>query len=748
MDGTDASPVASTKDELFQVDYVEQVNDTKATGENFLRPIINPYPQQTPAHILGRPIVVLEEAFGNTMVHEDFVQKWNTHYAFILKYFRLFRCDFKLQFVIRSSGTQYGCGLVSWMRGQAYAGLESKTGADARLRRTSADSYLVDFSSSDALEIYVPYLFHKPYINREISLELASYMTFFTDLVFLNNISTGTDSRVDLLVYMSAHNIDVGGYRNDAAAASVNPGVLVNAHSTARTLNSLANPSGSFAQQATTALGTAGALFKVGQKLYSDYMNNGAGDFIDPQKLMNIIHEPAEAMNTVAGFESIMEKAEELALGEEGLAQQNSAQGVKIAMYGNMNQITKNRQIPELSETCLQTPMFPRSMHKLADVAMCPVVVSYTSFNTKGQAAVLSLTQLGWIQAVTEHFRLARMTYRVGLHFICHPLAAGRFQVQVFPTNAAVYTPATNSTDVPTFNFLVKGSDSKMFDIPFHNDTFALDTQDRYGNLRVTMLEKPTQFTNGVDLVIGMLITVSAGNDAQFFSVRNLPGKDLAAPTQVVNAHSLRRMHSVPAEIAVGVGCAPKVPYLPEVTTVEELAQRWSARIAAAAFVQSRYGPLPIAHRYGVDKTGSANQAIYGCKYDTIADWFYMTRSSIDIRVELVPTEGENTAYATMTDGVEIQSVGSRNAQDPANGGTYTKESQMPVLEYRAPFISVWNASSAGFISKVAQVNTNADKFVGTEPNSFKQNVYARAGEDVRFDHLNILPPSYFRPKS
>lgn len=433
----------------------------------------------------------------------------------------------------------------------------------------------------------------------------------------------------------------------------------------------------------------------------------------------------------------------------------NAAQGVKIAMYGNLNEISQatSCQIPLLAEGSMHSPMYPPSRHRLVDIAKTPGIVRQVTFSNTGDKTVIPLRFGPWGDYIAEHFRAIRGTVRVGLHFFTHPLLAGRFVIQM-NTNDQVSTNDATRSDIPSLTVLVKGSDSKMIDCPYHHDTFVRETVPSgtiMNNLTVEMTAAPTEFATGVDTQIFLVVTMSAGDDVQFFSVRNTPGVDLAAAapavaktmTKVVIGHSIRKLHANKAEICMGEITTPKIPYLPEIDTVEQLAQRWSERVTRENLNAFRYQVPPIPHELTEAQKLDGGQMMYGCKYDVMAAMFYMTRSSLDFRIVLQETPGLTEAWAAMADGLSTSSVGVRGAQDPSNGITLTRTNQQPVLEYRAPFLSLENGSVDQKTTFITAVNGNASLFA-TSPH--EQRVYARATEDLRFSFLNILPEVVSKP--
>jgi len=691
---------------MFEVDYVEPVTLADKVAPPFPRPIINPFPNQTPEHMLGRPEVLYRGDFLDSIA-DDYLQWWVGRKADYLSRFSYFRADFKLQFVFRTSGTQYGYGMISWWRGPYPEAIPNYTIE----KSSTADSYLIDYTACDAIEIEIPWVYRRPYIVLSELEQLRSYFSVVFKQGVLKTISTGADASVHVAVYMTAHNIDVGGMKDKP--------VVVQGHS----------------------------LFK--QKM----------DMPSQPSLLRSIGTLASMTMGVAPV--LLQTAINQFVGDSdnsGSTNGNAAQGVKIAMYGNLNEIsqTPSKQIPLLAEGDMHSPMYPPSHHKLVDIAKIPGIIATVDFTTKDQKLIIPLTLGPWGDMIATHFRGVRGTSRVGLHFFTHPLLAARFAVQM-NTNDQITTNDPNSTDIPTLVFLVKGSDSKMIDCPYHHDTFIRQTTATgvapFNNLTVQMTAAPTEFATGVDTSVLLVVTMSAAEDVQYFSVRNIPGKDFD-PTPpivlkdeaVVVAHSIRRLHSQTAEICMGSITTPQVPFLPEVNTVEQLAQRWSRRVISETYNDARYQVTPMPFSFtSMTEAIRDGQELYGCKYDVIATWFYMARASLDIRVVLgTAASGITEAWVAMADGISSSSTGVLGAKDPANGITLTRNDQQPILEYRVPFISIENGAVRNEVTYITAVNSNVATFA-VSPKF--QEVYARATEDIQLTHINILPPLVSKPQ-
>ena len=672
------------------------------------RELINPYPNQTPEAMLGRPIKVEDMPFGTTVLR-NLVSWWEIRNVKTLDTFAWYRCDFRVRLLLRSSATAYGWVMAAWKYGEA----KSDPALAEPFYMSTMDSAFMDVSSSTATEFDIPFIHPAPYFvkgsaHKDDYIELWLYKP-----TALADISTGS-STVDVEIWLEAYNIDVGGY--------VLPQSVVIPHSSK--MPSTPGTTG-FIQNIATAVNTAATVASaVGS--------------------MATLHQESQPLK--AGSQPV----NSLRTTQDGVPEENAAGGVKIAMFGNLNSIGGAPQIPSLCEFHPRDIATHTSRTLLSKVTQTPSLIWAENFAIQNQTIDIPLRCFGsYGHLVANYFRYYRGTHRLGLHFYTHPLLSARFTVQIFYADIAV---DENVTTIPTMNFLIKGSETKMLDVPFHKNIAVLPTYPTtagtVATVRIKMMREPSAFATGVTPYVFLAASLSSTEDAQFFSVRAAPGNDLP----VVIPQSLRSMHATQGETLVSASTSP-VPWYPEITTVEELCQRWFAReIRDEASNSARFDIIPYALVPAL--TVSSADLPYGTPYDVFASIFALSRSSMEFKVSLDPSKTGTlgpTAFVAMTNGTPL-SYGVRNAFDPANGAHYTNVGQQSIVEYRAPFLSPYRALNWGVLNEYPLSNVNAVEGVSQNFEEFKTTsgqqmlVFARACEDLQFTYINSGHLNFQKP--
>lgn len=694
LDGTDASPGKSTKAELLEIDYVEQVSQAFQPSLGYKRDFLNPFPNQTPVNLLARPELVLGGTFGSTGATSSLLETWIARKKDVLQTFDFLRCDFIVRILIRCSASIYGVGLVSWQYGQERTNyIESQLNT-----HSSGMSYFMDFAGSDAVEFTIPYLFPREYWDLTFENEIKNYFTVYFDNIFKASIAGGSTD-VNLRVYMNATNIDVGGYRPTPSV------VIAESMGKPQTM-SVFNP---MDVKNIMNIATAGSTLA---KTLANVFIGQAGD-VDPGISQDI---------TVADIEQKL-------TGRKVVSTNNGSKGVKITTYGDSNSIRCNTELAYMAETAMESQMFPETVHKLSDFVKRPSITDIRSFDseTAGVSTPINFSGGMWYRYIANHFRMKRGTLRIGLNFFTHPLISARFEIKFTTTGVAVANEGDPA--VPTLVVLVKGSDSKIIDIPYTSTKYA--RQGFEGIMHIRVMDAPTAFATGIDPFVYCVITQSGADDNQFFSVCSIPGPDAVPPVEVVEPESLFELHSEPAEIIMGQGRAPKIPYLPEITTVEQLCKRWALRDTIPAQANAKYNLIPLNYTAGYGKLNTQN---YGCKYDSMADCFFMARSGMDFRAILDNTaQNPDVAWVAMSNGItSTTTTNPRQTQAPENGISICNITLQPSLEYTAPFLSTSNGVVAGD-TVASAVNGNLSEYTNTT-------LYAKARDGICLYHQNIIP--------
>lgn len=666
------------------------------------RDIINPYPNQTPQALLGRPVKVFSGPFAQN-INTTLLTTWETANAKTLDTFEYYRCDFRLRLLLRTSATAYGWVMAAWKYGFS----KGQPPIPEPQFMATMDSAFIDVSSSTAVEFEVPFVYPAPYFRKANG--VGSYIQLWTEPGETADISTGS-RQVDLEIWVEAYNIDVGGYVQPQADKGTVGGRMAGFLNTA-------------SQMAPVAAAVAGMYNR----------ESSAQEESQTARSGRVENNPIETM-------------------ADGVAEENAASGIKIAMYGNLNTIKPARQIATLGEFVPADVGVNGSCTLLSDLVTLPGLPLTAAFVAPGFSDIPLRLFGPYGRLISNYFRYYRGTHRVGLHFYTHPLLSGRFTVQIFYEGTS---SDVTSTAVPTMNFLIKGSETKVIDVPYHRSTAVMPTlplaEATIATMRVTMTHAPTAFATGVTPFIYLAVSVSGTEDAQFFSIRASPGNDLPIPPAMVEAQSLRKIHKVQGESLVAASTT-QVPWYPEITTVEQLCQRWFAReIRNEASNQFRYDIIPYGFTTEVEIPEV--DIMYGIPYDVFSTVFALSRASLEVKVALDPIvvpPAQQIASVAMTNGTPT-SHGLRNAFDPGNGVHLTNVPQQSVVEYRAPFLSPYRALNRQLILNTPIVGVNNIEGVSHNFDDFTASptqlpVYARTCTDVQFTHVNCVQFYRYKP--
>lgn len=725
IDGTEAESHQVEKTELWDLAIVEPETTDPAPVSQYDRNFLNPLPQQVPMHILGRPIEV-----ANTTISPGFPAfessglafKWLSNPAITqaMRTFDWIRPAFSLKLLMRASPSVYGLALVYWYYGPQKPGLSQEF-------KSSASSHIVDIASAEATEIEIPYVHPKEFLTKDFDM-VQNYFTFGITTLQSATVQSGITPEYDIQIFLSAHDVDVGGY--------------ITAQS-------------------------------ITQEYIEEQLEFQSKTGVDSMLLagmaaMPVIQQVAGVFSAMyEGTRSVKDTHEPLYPGDSSSQQSgfplgNAAIGTKQAYFGNMNSLQQQPQMANLTEFDELRRIDSRvacgkGEHRLDDIVANGTLVHQATFDPSVQESIIPLDVnfMGlYHRSISQHFRYFRGRPSLVLHFCTSPLMAARFTIQWHPITFPLLTEVTS--DVPSHTVLVRGVKRVHIEIPFHHQNpITTPETTEFGFLRIIQTQAVTPFASGVTPQVFLVVT-GAMKHAQYFSLQCAKGPT-KAPAAVVEEkeadeedtvkvlrnklrfQSLRNIHRIEPEISFCISPHQKTDIYQEVETLEAVCKRWTRRELGLTprDINSLMSPGPL-----VLPTAARTDDVYGDNLDKFQNYFALYRGGREFRVKPGLTSGANPTTIFVSMATPEPQV-TEAARDPANG-THIIASEVTlgevrnVVEYVAPYLNRFKATNPVLVEHYPEpVNTNMPDEVSEtgEPAL----VYSRAAEDLQFFWLNVI---------
>jgi len=429
---------------------------------------------------------------------------------------------------------------------------------------------------------------------------------------------------------------------------------------------------------------------------------------------------------------------------------ENQQTPVASQPYGNLASVSPCVELPTLTEMPLYkippSLYADREFHCLSDIVQNATL--YTGIEvTTTTTTLIPVTPLewsGWVGNVMEYFRFYRARPRLILSFFTSPLIASRFSVNFTPT-----LPGTGlDAGYPLESFEVKGSVTKVFEIPWVALSPVLPVAETLGTVTLSCDAAPRPLTSGGVAKVFVLVHVALGPGAQFFSIRCPPkaawvdptpipaaSEPVAGQTQEITGHSsLREIARVEPDISFcRTPVIKAVSYMDETTTIEELMGRWNSSllVRSSSFVPMRNDIQAAGYDSGAFP-GFFNS--WGDNVDAWAPCFTLWRGSREYR--FATSTGAGFVAAMMSQD-ESSSYG--NGLDFGNG-TYAQPTGSEVVsQLRVPFLSRYLA----VLAYTGVRNANSAPFAANSTLAYTDLIVytSRSGPDFQVFHLNRLFP-------
>jgi len=664
--------------------YVDSVPEAAYPPDFF-----HPMHSDVPTHIIGRPVrvsTVTVTSVSTAAVHVPFVSGWSLNNMIVkaLSPYILMRPTFEVQFLMRCSSTIYGAVMLGFYYGPETKPWPYTVLAEAQ-QLSSAHAHILPVSASGALTMNVPFVFPYDWISTTDPKrdELA---TVFVQSLGINTLEALADSDVDIEIWVTCTDIQTGGLVAQSTAATVGL-VATGAQFASKAYNTM-----------DSFQATSDSIRKLTEKV----------------KIVN----KTDAANNVA----------------DGFPAYGASVGVKDAQFGDINSLDRQVQLPRLTEMSIASKLNPSIYgdsvdHRLADIASNATYLSSTEFTTKGQIVSLDLDSSNfglWHRYIMQHFRFYRGRPRFKFWFLTSPLLSFRFQVSFSPNS--LFTVDASTSDVSKMNFLVKGSEEIVVEIPYIAYYPVMNRQTTLGKLVIECTQLATSLTATGNASCYVVATACMGDDTQYFSV--------CAPEQVrYVGQSLRSVAKEPVSLNFSTVPHKKTTLYDEVETVEQLMTRWSTR-----------DKTPDSNGV-LDNTLQKNPTYptafskWGDKCDAFTCLFTLYRGSRDFRVlsETAADPGDIWVSMPQTSSWVSQigevANGTQYFKTSARTGFGTAKTFETYLEFTAPWLTL-NVADTTYLttfgdSQPFPIDTNytvATKF------------WSRAGPDYQVFVLNMLP--------
>jgi hypothetical protein len=511
----------------------------------------------------------------------------------LVKQFKGIRCDITLNFLQRAAPMMYGMYTISFKYGSNYvngmfAGLDNRWfGVGERL---SSPTSIVDIGSSAAVDLIIPYRHNMNYLHPKPGLD-SDYV--YVSVINHMSIMDGSTDPLILDVLYSLSNIDCGFYTSDYAVdpQSLNQsytdayanelackvseiicdhavdglqmtiqelpegdGYVISYHVGEKDdawfdyvvlgpvepqANVILEYADEFVGVASTVASGTAKFLKATDILGSAYgsLRDAYTDYFDPV-VVNVKKDEPDSSSTV--------KSSDPSFG-------NAVPNMRPSTFGNMSGTGCCPTVGFLTgyESRAVTHMpGMKTEFNLRELAMIPGWIKSFQFNsTQGRnmqvVIPVCLTNVGLNQTQTEYtwasyfaryFRFYRGDHKYVLSWNTSPLIACRVQValqyfiETTPNSLTVAPTSFASNEMPTQQYLIKGSCTKEIVVPWHSLMPMKQANDIIALLTITLLQPPNMM--GIEeSFVNCMVTHSLQN-SHFYSIQtpHNPDPDLPAP--------------------------------------------------------------------------------------------------------------------------------------------------------------------------------------------------------------------------
>lgn len=649
----------------------------------------------TPSHIIGRPVRIgtyTLTAASSAAIHIPIVNPWTTNATITkaLSPYNMMRPTFELQFLTRCSSTIYGMIQMGYYYGPITKPYPYVT-LDETIQLSSAHTHMQSVASSGAVTMNVPFVFPYEWMSTT-DVTHDQLFTAFVSNLGISSLEAGADTNVDIEVWVTCTDIQVQG--------------LV-AQST-------------FAAAGLVAAGATGAQFA--SKAYNtlDSIEQTSNTIRHLSRKVKIANDVNKANNVVDGFPAY-----------------GAAVGIKDAQYGDVNSLSRQVQLPRLTEMTinnkLNSSVYGDTMqHRLSELASHGTILHTEQFTAKGQSFSIDLRSeyFGeWHKYIMSHFRYFRGRPRFKLWFVTSPLLAFRFQVSY--SRNPLFTVDAGTSDVSKMNFLVKGSEEVIVEIPYVNWYPIAHYEATIGKLVIECTQLATSLTTTGNSSCFLCLVPFMAPDTQYFSVQ--------APKLVkYTGQSLRAVVYEPVSLDFSSAPHMQTSLYDEVETVEELMLRWSTRDKTP----SSNGILDTTLQK--NPTYPTAFSKWGDKCDAFTCIYTLYRGSRDFRILTTSTTTNEDVWVSVPQDVSYVSQLGELANGTQYFATKTKTGVAGALTFEA-----YMEFTAPWINSVVADTVYNTTFGTTEPLPLDTNYvdstkfWSRAGSDYQVFVLNMLPQGF-----
>jgi len=420
--GKDSKPMQTSELTEYQEAEESTTITTSRMNQDLLEPYLNPYPDQTPQHILGRSYRIIEYSWT---IGTSFAQVLNFPNALCtiptiagaLETFRWMRSPVQVEIRLNSTPFHYGSLLVSWLPNHSNA--SHCTGVQ---QQSANNPMVLSVSKQEAITFTIPWLNPLFYFEPPGSSEVGRVC--LTELAPLTAMTANTTDTITITVFAKFLDPQVAGYvvaQSEAVTKTIK-GVFDGV----KTATSIAKAVFDVAPSITSLIGALAAFDKPlsvasVQPTGHQYTRGMAlGDGLDTSQSLSI--DPATKVST------------------EGY------------IVGNLD-----TSVPLLG--VIGTPMFRKTF-----------TYSSTALSNNYEPIVPVVPgeiQPDYLSFSANMFRYWRGSIKYCLQFYTSPLCSARFRIAVL--YEALPTPAliNDSGDVVSKVVDVKGDTIVEFTVPF-----------------------------------------------------------------------------------------------------------------------------------------------------------------------------------------------------------------------------------------------------------------------------------------
>lgn len=505
------STTAQIAENVFVQDVIVDTSMPK-----YQRASKNPMPDQTPHALLGRRRQIdtgtlLKPVWPNTQVHAILpltLLAQNATNASILSQFRGMRFDMRITFQILAPPGQYGLVSVHWAYGKYVSVSETSWFAKASL--LSQETYMLDVSASEALEMVVPFISPFDYLDITNENDLANYGALSVMLHSLDGVSAVPTS-LPYVVQAAFENVDLIIPNPQAGAA------LAELHT-----ESTIKAAGILAVAGLTTLGiqNAGHVEEVFATAYgaTEIAKELIGRTDSIKINLNTDHNGKSIsaaltpvrQNVLGSVSSILSPSP-----FETLDIVPPITRATAPHYGeHIDSLSRLSKLPGYKSSGRTLSSTPAGHWETIPIYGAARDTFPENFDT---------TQFSWFTYYAQFFRFYRATHKIRLQFYTSSLVAAivKIRIQYTKVGEAEGTLLYTSDEVPNVTMMVRGHTVKTLSIPYMNLRPYYATEDLVAVVSIEVVTPPQTFS-GTDTFLYYIATHSA-EDVSFYSLRNMP---------------------------------------------------------------------------------------------------------------------------------------------------------------------------------------------------------------------------------